>query len=65
MDELIGRLLLEREAYRRRYDNVARAVCAAARAGLLDRDVVAALACGSGRVFDALVVAGLREEACE
>ena len=63
VEALLGRTLLERELYRKRYELVARAVCNAARAGLLSSDVVVALACGSERVFAALVDAGLREDA--
>jgi len=61
VDALLGRLIVERALYRTRYTQLRAALLNAARAGLLDTDVVVALACGSERVFDALVDAGLRE----
>ena len=61
VEALLGRLLIERTLYRNRYERLRTALINAARAGLLDSDVVAALAMGSERVFDALVDAGLRE----
>lgn len=62
VEAILGRAIIERELYRKRYERVARAVCNAARAGLLSSDVVVALACGSERVFAALVDAGLMED---